>query len=196
MLLLTLGLHTAQAQVSERKPDNASSASEEEPAAEIWMHMAGGKRFQVDDVNEDESGYWYKRGNMWQFVDRSRVASVERSSPVKVTDTDESLPTPSRWRISDATRIEAFYLSRFGRALPIGTLGQSNLHTLWGLDHRNGMDISLHPDSAEGKVLISFLRTEGIPFLTFRGPIPRVATGPHIHIGNPSPRVKGQSSAR
>jgi hypothetical protein len=36
----------------------------------------------------------------------------------------------------------------------------------------------------EGRALIKFLRSEGIPFLAFRGPIPGVATGPHIHIVN------------
>jgi hypothetical protein len=54
------------------------------------------------------------------------------------------------------------------------------------------MDVGLHPDSAEGRALIEFLRNESIPFLAFRGPIPGVATGPHIHIGNRSPRISGR----
>ena len=65
---------------------------------------------------------------------------------------------------------------------------KSDLHTRWGLDHRNGMDVGLHPDSVEGRALIEFLRAESIPFLVFRGPVPGVATGPHIHIGMPSHR--------
>jgi hypothetical protein len=51
------------------------------------------------------------------------------------------------------------------------------------------MDVGLHPDSAEGRALIEFLRTEAIPFLAFRSAVPGVATGPHIHIGNRSPRI-------
>jgi hypothetical protein len=54
------------------------------------------------------------------------------------------------------------------------------------------MDVGLHPDSVEGRALIEFLRAQSIPFLVFRGPVPGVATGPHIHIGNRSPRSYGR----
>jgi hypothetical protein len=50
------------------------------------------------------------------------------------------------------------------------------------------MDISLHPDSPEGLSLLKFLQRNGIPYLAFRGAIPGTATGPHIHIGQPSHR--------
>jgi len=49
--------------------------------------------------------------------------------------------------------------------------------------------VALHPDSPEGKGLIKYLQDQGIPFLAFRAAIPGVATGPHIHIGNPSRRL-------
>jgi len=49
--------------------------------------------------------------------------------------------------------------------------------------------VALHPDSAEGRALIGFLQARGIPFLAFRGAVPGVATGPHIHIGSPSHRL-------
>ena len=77
-------------------------------------------------------------------------------------------------------------------AVATSAFGQSDLHTRWGLDHRNGMDVGLHPDSVEGRALIEFLRAESIPFLVFRGPVPGVATGPHIHIGNRSSRSYGR----
>ncbi|MCM3900312.1 MAG: hypothetical protein ND866_01250 [Pyrinomonadaceae bacterium] len=158
----------------------------------IWVHLIGGRRMQVDEVIERAEGIWYKRGNISTFLERAKVARVERVSatkPLSVTDQPRGSGT---WRISDAAKVESFFLNRFERSLPPGAFGQSDLHTRWGLDHRNGMDISLHPDSPEGRALISFLRTEGIPFLAFRGPIPRVATGPHIHVGNPSPRFSGR----
>jgi hypothetical protein len=117
---------------------------------------------------------------------------VERVSPIKPAEARESLRSSGSWKISDSPKVERFFVKRFGRNLPLGAFGQSYLHTLWGLDHRNGMDVSLHPDSTEGRALMSFLRNEGIPFLGFRGPIPGVATGPHIHIGNPSSRSFGR----
>jgi hypothetical protein len=58
-----------------------------------------------------------------------------------------------------------------------------------GWNHRNSVDVGLHPDSAEGSALIAYLQSAGIPFLAFRGAIPGVSTGPHIHIGSPSNRL-------
>lgn len=95
-----------------------------------------------------------------------------------------------RWSIKDAPRIERYFASKFGRSLPITALGQSQTHTRLGFDHRDSMDVGLHPDSIEGRTLIDFLRTSGIPFLAFRQAISGTATGPHIHIGHPSARLR------
>ena len=48
------------------------------------------------------------------------------------------------------------------------------------------MDVALHPDSNEGRSLLSYLRQGGIPFIAFRSAVPGAATGAHIHIGSPS----------
>jgi hypothetical protein len=66
--------------------------------------------------------------------------------------------------------------------------GQGAIHDRWRLDHRNAMDIQLHPDGPEGRALLDFLQKNGIPYLAFRSAIPGTATGPHIHIGRPSHR--------
>ncbi len=93
------------------------------------------------------------------------------------------------WALSNISSVQTFFSSTFGRALPISTLGQSATHNSMGWDHRNSADIGVHPDSAEGIALINYLRNKGIPFLAFRGAIPGVSTGPHIHIGYPSHRL-------
>jgi hypothetical protein len=49
------------------------------------------------------------------------------------------------------------------------------------------MDVAVHPDSAEGHWLLSYLRRAGIPFIAFRSAVAGAATGAHIHIGQPSP---------
>ena len=159
---------------------------------EIWLHLVDGRRIQVAEVTQDTDGFWFKVGNVTTFVDRLRVIRVERVSPKKPEAANEALRGSGSWKISDAARVEDFFLSKFGRRLPLSTIGQSDLHTRWGYDHRNGMDVGLHPDSVEGKGLIEFLRTEGIPFLAFRGAIPGVSTGPHVHIGNPSRRLSAR----
>jgi vacuolar-type H+-ATPase subunit I/STV1 len=93
------------------------------------------------------------------------------------------------WSIVNLSGIEAFFFERFGHFLPTSAVGQSATHDRLGLDHRNAVDVALHPDSIEGKALVNYLQSQGIPFLAFRGPIPGVATGPHIHIGNASHRL-------
>lgn len=96
---------------------------------------------------------------------------------------------PVKWSIKEAPRIEKFFSQAFGRKLPVTAVGQSETHARLGFDHRDSMDVGLHPDSSEGKALIDYLRKAGIPFLAFRGSIPGAATGPHIHIGRPSGRL-------
>jgi hypothetical protein len=92
------------------------------------------------------------------------------------------------WALSEAGKVQDFFQQRFGRPLPIAVLGQGTIHNQWHLDHRNAMDVSLYPDSAEGQALMDYLRSNGIPFSAFRQAIPGTATGPHIHIGKPSHR--------
>jgi len=92
------------------------------------------------------------------------------------------------WNLSDAWKVQKFYSDSFKKPLPVAVFGQGSIHDRWRLDHRNAMDISLHPDGIEGQALMSFLQKNGIPFLAFREAIPGTATGPHIHIGRPSHR--------
>jgi len=92
------------------------------------------------------------------------------------------------WALSDAWKVQRFFLDAFKKPLPIAVFGQGSIHDRWRLDHHNAMDVSLHPDGVEGQALLNFLRKNGIPFLAFRAAIPGTATGPHIHIGRPSHR--------
>jgi len=147
----------------------------------------------VDEVTEETDGYWYKRGNMSKFLDRGRVIRIERPKPpAEETAEAKVVEGTGKWKLADAGKIEEFFLAKFKKPLPLRAFGQSDLHTRWGWDHRNGMDVGLHPDSGEGRALIGFLRDQAIPFLAFRSAIPGVATGPHIHIGNRSPRISSR----
>jgi len=92
------------------------------------------------------------------------------------------------WVLSDAWKVQRFFQQAFRKPLPISVFGQGAIHVRWRLDHNNSMDVSLHPDGAEGQAVLGFLRSNGIPFLAFRQAIPGTATGPHIHIGKPSHR--------
>jgi hypothetical protein len=94
----------------------------------------------------------------------------------------------AKWSLANVRQVEAFFLRKFGRALPISALGQTAVHDRMKFDHSNAADIPLHPDSGEGRALMAYLREAGIPFIAFRGKITGSATGAHIHIGRPSPR--------
>lgn len=185
-ILLMLSLSCVYAQEPAK---NKETAANEEATPQVTLILANGNRLLVDEVSESADGYWYKRGNITTFLDRERVTGIEHPKPAGEAATSVS---PGKWSLADARKVEKFFLSKFKRPLPLTAFGQSDLHTRWGLDHRNGMDVGLHPDSLEGRALIEFLRAESIPFLVFRGPVPGVATGPHIHIGNRSSRSYGR----
>lgn len=95
----------------------------------------------------------------------------------------------ANWSLEDAGKISQFFLSHFGREMPISAMGQSATHDRMGLDHREALDVAVRPDSAEGRGLIAYLRHAGIPFIAFRSKVRGMATGAHIHIGRPSLRI-------
>lgn len=95
----------------------------------------------------------------------------------------------SSWSLTEAGKVQAFFLGKFGRDLPVSAFGQTATHDQLGFDHRQAMDVAVHPDSAEGRALLAWLQSLGIPFIAFRAPVAGSATGVHIHIGPPSHRL-------
>jgi len=118
------------------------------------------------------------------------LASLPPTKPGTVTITP--LLTRFRgareWSLAQVGSIERFFVERFHRALPVSALGQTPVHDRLGFDHRNALDVAVHPDSPEGQALMTWLRAQGVSFLAFRGAISGEATGAHVHIGEPSPR--------
>lgn len=193
LFFLFLGLQAVSAQVSQdadkkqESPSSAQAAPEEKKETPvITIELVGGGRLQVEELRETRDGIWYRRGGVTTLLDATRVARIERPSS---GEPKQVVSDPAQdWSLADAKKVQNFFFTKFGRPLPTSAFGQSEIHDRWGLDHRQGMDIGLHPDSEEGVALVNFLRTERIPFLVFRHAIPGVATGPHIHIGRPSHR--------
>ncbi len=91
--------------------------------------------------------------------------------------------------LADAGKITDFFVAKFGHALPVSAFGQTSVHDRLGFDHRNAMDVAVHPDSPQGIALLDYLRRTGIPFIAFRSSVAGSATGAHIHIGRPSHRL-------
>ena len=93
------------------------------------------------------------------------------------------------WTLAEAGSVGQFFARSFGRQLPVSSFGQSPVHDRWGYAHHNAMDVGVNPDTVEGRALMEYLRSSGIPFTAFRWAIPGTATGPHIHIGRPSHKI-------
>ncbi len=90
---------------------------------------------------------------------------------------------------ADILAVDMAFYEQFGLALPISAEGATDVHESLGFDHAGRFDIALHPDDPEGLFLIAVLESWGIPYIAFRSAVPGQSTGPHIHIGAPSPHV-------
>ena len=129
-----------------------------------------------------------------RMVEEATAAAVLASLPptkpgtVTITPLLTRFRGPHEWSLAQLPSIERFFTERFHRALPVSALGQTPAHDRLGFDHRNALDVAVHPDSAEGQALMTWLRAQGVSFLAFRGAITGEATGAHVHIGEPSPR--------
>ena len=202
LLFLFVGVQAASLasaqirQETEKKQESSSSnqaavnipSENKIEAPSISIELVGGGRLQVEELRETSDGIWYKRGGVTTLLDRTRVARIERISSGQTKQVNADAQDSPRWSLADSKKVEIFFFTKFGRPLPTSAFGQSDIHNRWGLDHRQGLDVGLHPDSVEGIALVNFLRSEKIPFLVFRNAISGVATGPHIHIGRPSHR--------
>ena len=93
------------------------------------------------------------------------------------------------WTLALTAPLRDFFARTFGRVLPVSAYGQTPVHDKLGFDHRNAVDLAVHPDTPEGRAVMEWLRTSGISFMAFRGAIPGSATGAHIHVGEPSQRL-------
>jgi len=64
-----------------RKPSPVQPKDSKTPPVKksaTFIHLIGGARFKVDDVNETAAGAWYSRGTLSVFLDRERIARIER----------------------------------------------------------------------------------------------------------------------
>jgi hypothetical protein len=94
------------------------------------------------------------------------------------------------WSLKAGTaKLQEFFTARFHHPLPVSAYGQTPLHDRMGFDHRDALDIALDPDSIEGRAVMDYLRAAGIPFIASWGAVSGAASGAHIHVGQPSPRI-------
>jgi len=51
------------------------------PATAFLIYLVDGARVRADEVKEGDVGTWYRRGNLSIFLDRERIARIERDEP-------------------------------------------------------------------------------------------------------------------
>ena len=138
------------------------------------------------------------------MAEAEKLAKIEAEKAAKMRTSQSRLLRPtlygtnaliirhagtSYWTAANISDVQSFFAVNFGRLLPVSAHGQTATHTRLGFDHSRGVDVALHPDSPEGRALISYLLSRGIPFIAFRGAVAGSSTGAHIHIGPPSSRI-------
>ena len=97
---------------------------------------------------------------------------------------------------NDFRRVNAAFEGRFGRPLPVSAYGMTAVHRSLGFDHRGRVDVAVDPADADGRWLRAYLESQKIPYFAFSTAIPGRATGAHIHLGPPSPRLVRAAAAR
>jgi hypothetical protein len=153
----------------------------ERPLADALARLEGDKRWVTEqDIAIAEASM---RDELLQLPSLAVGGYIETGSLIRFNG-------DRVWSIADAPKIQNFFFQTFGRGLPISAYGQTGIHDRLQFDHRNAMDVALHPDSQEGRSLISHLRQSRIPFVAFRNAVPGSSTGAHIHIGRPSPSLR------
>jgi hypothetical protein len=161
-----------------------TQVEENERAVAAAKEKVSETRRQMNTADEQIGGVLVETAADEQIAKDLRLASQRL---VRTSSFTRFIGGPG-WNLGEAWKIQRFFSDTFHKELPIAVFGQGAIHERWRLDHRNAMDIQLHPDGAEGQALLNFLQKNGIPYSAFRSAIPGTATGPHIHIGRPSHR--------
>jgi hypothetical protein len=86
-------------------------------------------------------------------------------------------------------KVSTAFEKQWGHPLPVSALGMTHTHEMLNFDHTGRVDVALSPDGPEGVWLIEQLTLHDVPFIVFRSAVPGKATGAHIHLGLPSPRL-------
>jgi hypothetical protein len=177
---LTITYHQRRELYSQGLISRAELNQAERSLAEAIVRVDQDKRWMMEsDIAITEASM---RDELLRLPNLARGGYSETGSLVRFNG-------GARWSLADAPKIEKFFSQTFGRALPISAYGQTATHDRLRFDHRDAIDVALHPDSNEGRSLLSHLKQAGIPFIAFRNAMPGAATGAHIHVGSPSVRA-------
>jgi hypothetical protein len=128
-----------------------------------------------------------------QLADQARAEEVLQTTlaeaPSEVLFLGDRYDGNGVFTMSDFRRLEAAFVGHFSKPLPVSAIGETAVHRSMGFDHRDRVDVAVHPDQPEGVWLREYLVRNHIPYFAFRQAIPGKATGAHIHVGPVSSRI-------
>ena len=137
------------------------------------------------------------RREMYLAESRARlvreIAEMARAEQMAEKSMEEALPDErmladryegdGQFNLSELPQIMLAFEMKFTKPLPVSARGQTAVHRALGFDHRNRVDVAVHPDTPEGIWLRQFLKSNRIPYFAFRSSVPGRSTAAHIHIG-------------
>jgi hypothetical protein len=89
--------------------------------------------------------------------------------------------------------VSQWWKQSFGGEMPVKNIGESEFERRNQHEHSRAFDVGINPNSAQGQKFITYLKSQGIPYSAFDKAITRngvvIASGPHIHVGIPSPKL-------
>lgn len=120
------------------------------------------------------------------------LAAEARAAEPTVTSRPvvERFDGDGEFKTADQKALVLAYEKEFGKPLPVSARGDTRVHRAMGFDHTGRIDVALNPDQSEGVWLRKYLQENGIPYFAFRLAVEGSATGPHIHVGPGSTRVR------
>jgi soluble lytic murein transglycosylase-like protein len=62
-------------------PAPQPTAADTQKVLAVWIHLVDGAKFRVDDVQETSDGAWYSRASISSFIEKERIAKIERELP-------------------------------------------------------------------------------------------------------------------
>lgn len=124
-----------------------------------------------------------------QIVAMARAESDESAVPVERT-AEEHFEGDGTIDDDQIRQMTLAFEKHFREPFPVSARGETAVHRALGFDHTGRIDVAIAPDSPEGVWLRHYLEQRDIPFFAFRVAIPGKATGPHIHIGPASTRLR------
>lgn len=78
----------ANKNIAEGPPPIPVTEKSAKASISTWIYLVGGAKFKVDEVKETSDGAWYQRANLVSFLDRSRIARIEREVPGSTSPSD------------------------------------------------------------------------------------------------------------